>query len=169
MSAEGLLFFLLALLSMGGGILLLAEGRRTISLAGGYLGIGLALSGILLLGGGLFAALFLFVLSMSSALCLLFFSIYLEGRGEDKMDLPEPGRLMGKIAGAAAMLGVVVLLAGVLPAAESAELPGAATAEAFRLGVLIFGPWGLVAFALGLIFLAALAGSLVLILGRSAE
>ena len=67
------------------------------------------------------------------------------------------------------MFGVVVLLAGVLPAAESATVPGAATSEASQLGLLLFGPWGLVVFALGLVFLAAVAGSLVLILGRSAE
>ena len=75
MSAALLLFAVLAVLALGGAFFLLAEGRRTISLAAGYLGIGLALSGIMLLGGGLFAAIFLFVLSMATAVVLLFFSV----------------------------------------------------------------------------------------------
>lgn len=169
MSAALLLFAVLAVLALGGAFFLLAEGRRTISLAAGYLGIGLALSGIMLLGGGLFAAIFLFVLSMATAVVLLFFSVYLQGRGEVEFDPPAPARLLGKLAGSVAMLGVVVLLAGVLPAAESGAGLRAATSDISLLGLLLFGQWDPVMWVLGLIFLVAAVGSLALVFGRSAE
>lgn len=169
MSVEVLLFAVLAVLALGGGFFLLAEGRRTISLAAGYLGIGLALSGIMALGGGLFASIFLFVLSMATAVVLLFFFVYLQGRGEEGFDPPAPARLLGKLAGSVAALAAVVLLAGVLASAESGAVAGAATSDVSSLGLLLFGRLGLVMVALGLIFLAAGVASLVLVFGRSAQ
>lgn len=169
MSSALILFVLLAALAVAGGLLLVAEGRRPVSMGLAYLGIGLAVSGIMLLGGGIFAALFQFVLSMAAALGLVFFGILLQGRGEEAFELPPPGRLFGKVLGALAGAGSVVLLALVLPAAGTGQAQSPAASDPVSLGVTLFGPAGLPLAALGLIALVATVGSLALVFGRGSE
>ena len=98
------LFFVLALGVVVGMLFLLVEGRRTVSLCAGYLGITMALSGIMLLGGGVFAAILLFILSMSTAVALLLYGLRVQGRGREGLDLPQPARLTGKLLGSGAVL-----------------------------------------------------------------
>ncbi|MEE3326477.1 MAG: hypothetical protein VX252_04035 [Myxococcota bacterium] len=167
--AVGFLFFILASAVVIGTLFLLAEGRRTVSLCAGYLGIGLALSGIMLLGGGIFAAILLFVLSMSTGLALLLYGLRAQGRGEESLDLPQPARLTGKLLGSAAVLAGVLLLSAFLPVAESSEASGAVTANPALLGIVLFRDLGLVLSALGLLFTALSVGSLALVLGRPSE
>ncbi len=167
--AEWILFIILALLVAGGTLFLLAEGRRTVSLCAGYMGIGLALSGIMLLGGGVFAAILLFVLTMSTGLALLLFGLRVQGRGGEAFELPQPARLMGKLVGSVAVLAGVLLLSSFLPMAESAEASGVVTADPALLGILLFGDAGLVVTTLGLLFMALSVGGLTLVLGRSSE
>ena len=160
-------FVVLAIASIGGGLLLLAEGRRTTSLVAGYLGVSLALSGVMLLGGGVFASIFLFSLSMSTALVFLFVGVRIQGRGGENFDSAHVGRLVGKIVGSFSVLAIVVLLASLLPIAESREVVGVATAEPDLLGRILFGESNLLMLALGLIFLASATGALALVMGRS--
>jgi len=167
--AEWVLFILLASLVAGGTLLLLAEGRRTLSLCAGYLGIGLALSGIMLLGGGVFAAILLFVLTMSSGLALLLFGLRSQGRGVEAFELPQPARLMGKLGGSVVVLAGLLLLSSFLPVAESAEASGVVTADPALLGTLLFGDAGLVVTTIGLLFMALSVGGLALVLGRPSE
>lgn len=167
--AAGALFFVLAFGVVVGTLFLLAEGRRTVTLCAGYLGIGLALSGILLLGGGIFASILLFVLSMSTGFALLLYGLHGQGRGQEGLDLPQPARLTGKLLGSAAVLAGVLLLSAFLPAAESTEASRAVTANPALLGIVLFRDLGLVLSALGLLFMALLVGGLALVLGRSPE
>ena len=168
MAADALFFFLAAGVVIGT-IFLLAEGRRTVSLCAGYLGIGLALSGILLLGGGIFVSILLFVLSMSTGLALLLYGLHAQGRDQEGLDLPQPARLTGKLLGSAAVLAGVLLLSAFLPVAESGEASSAVTADPALLGTVLFGELGLVLGALGLLFTALVVGGLALVLGRSVE
>lgn len=167
--AEWVLFIVLALLVAGGTLFLLAEGRRTVSLCAGYMGIGLALSGIMLLGGGVFAAIFLFVLVMSTGLALLLFGLRAQGRGVEAFALPQPARLMGKLVGSVVVLAGILLLSSFLPMAESAEASGVVTADPALLGILLFGDAGLIVTTLGLLFMALTVGGLGLVLGRRSE
>lgn len=165
----GALFFVLAFVVVVGTLFLLAEGRRTVSLCAGYLGISLALSGIMLLGGGIFVAILLFVLSMSTALALLLYGLRVQGRGQEGLDLPQPARLTGKLLGSAAVLAGVVLLSSFLPVAESNVSSQAVTADPALLGTVLFRDLNLVLSTLGLLFLALSVGGLALVLGRPAE
>ena len=166
---EWVLFIILASLVAGGTLFLLAEGRRTLSLCAGYLGIGLALSGIMLLGGAVFAAILLFVLTMSTGLALLLFGLRAQGRGVEAFELPQPARLMGKLVGSVAVLAGLLLLSSFLPMAESAKASGVVTADPALLGTLLFSDAGLVVTSIGLLFLALSVGGLALVLGRPSE
>ena len=163
------LFIILALLVAIGTLFLLAEGRRTVSLCAGYMGIGLALSGIMLVGGGVFAAVLLFVLTMSTGFALLLFGLRAQGRGVEGFDLPQPARLMGKLMGSAVVLAGVLLLSAFLPMAESADASGVVTADPALLGALLFGDAVLLVTTLGLLFVALSVGGLALLMGRSSE
>ncbi len=165
----GVLFFILCFAVGIGMLFLLVEGRRTVSLCAGYLGIGLALSGIMLLGGGIFVAILLFVLSMSTALALLLYGLRVQGRGQEGLDLPQPARLTGKLLGSAAVLAGVLLLSAFLPVSESNVASDAVTADPALLGVVLFRDLNLVLSALGILLTALFVGGLALVLGRPSE
>ena len=163
------LFFVLALGVVVGMLFLLVEGRRTVSLCAGYLGITMALSGIMLLGGGVFAAILLFILSMSTAVALLLYGLRVQGRGREGLDLPQPARLTGKLLGSGAVLAGVLLLSSFLPLAESQVASQAITPDPSGLGVVLFRDLNLVLGALGILLLALSVGGLALVLGRPSE
>ena len=104
---------------------------------------------------------------MSTALVFLFVGVRIQGRGGENFDSAHVGRLVGKIVGSFSVLAIVVLLASLLPIAESREVVGVATAEPDLLGRVLFGESSLLVLALGLIFLASATGALALVMGRS--
>ena len=160
MTAEVVLFDVLAVLAASGAIAMLAFARDPIAGVMSLLGVFVSLSGIhALLGAHAVAALQLGV-QACAALVLFLFALALIGRRADDPGARDPGMVVIKATGAMAALAAGVALAGTVSAALPSSGGGAVPGGGFsELGLRLFTAYLVPIEALGLLLLAAAVGS----------